>query len=479
MFEDADDVVVVDAIGAAARAQSAACGRELEAIGELYARRAPDDDVERLNWAIDGHDSLVAEVSAELRISRGRAGSRVRYAIALRERLPAVLDVLKAGAIDFRVMAEIVSRTENVEDPELMARIDAAAARQAPKWTSLSGVKLEEAIDWLVSRVDPAAVRTPPDKTENRFIDIGPGPAPGLASLFGTVLAPDAVAFDTRLDQLADTVCAGDPRTTAQRRADAVAALVAGADRLPCQCGNTDCVGAGKPLTDIVIHVLAEQATLTGTSQTPGYLPGLGPIPATMMRDLAKKAKLKPVVIPTGTAEKGYRPSTALASFVRWRDLGCRFPGCDKKAMVCDLDHTRPWPFGATHPSNVKPYCRHHHLIKTFHTGVYGWSDKQHPDGTVTVTAPSGKTYTTKPGGGLFFPILTRPTGIAPQSAKPADDDAPYRGVMMPRRERTRVQNRKQRITAERTATAARLANEKVAYEKWLETQPPPEPAPF
>jgi hypothetical protein len=42
MFDTMEDVAV-DAITDAARAQNAMCGRELAAIGELYARRAPAD----------------------------------------------------------------------------------------------------------------------------------------------------------------------------------------------------------------------------------------------------------------------------------------------------------------------------------------------------------------------------------------------------------------------------------------------------
>ena len=71
MFEAVDDAAVVDTIAASSREQSAACGRELMAIGELYARRAPDDDDERTNWAIDGHANVVAEIAAALNISRG------------------------------------------------------------------------------------------------------------------------------------------------------------------------------------------------------------------------------------------------------------------------------------------------------------------------------------------------------------------------------------------------------------------------
>jgi hypothetical protein len=72
MFESLDDAGVVDAIADAARAQNAMCGRELAAIGELYARRAPAEDADRFNWAVDGHENVVAEVAAALGISRGR-----------------------------------------------------------------------------------------------------------------------------------------------------------------------------------------------------------------------------------------------------------------------------------------------------------------------------------------------------------------------------------------------------------------------
>jgi hypothetical protein len=47
-----------------------------------------------------------------------------------------------------------------------------------------------------------------------------------------------------------------------------------------------------KAAADAVIHVLADQATLDGTSDHPGYLPGFGIVPADSVRDLAKTATL-------------------------------------------------------------------------------------------------------------------------------------------------------------------------------------------
>ncbi|WP_033710220.1 DUF222 domain-containing protein, partial [Mycobacterium avium] len=69
----------------------------------------------------------------------------------------------------------------------------------------------------------------------------------GLSHLEGTVSSPDAHALDKRLDALAATVCEHDPRTGEQRRADALGALAAGADRLGCRCGRADCAAGTGP----------------------------------------------------------------------------------------------------------------------------------------------------------------------------------------------------------------------------------------
>ena len=95
-------------------------------------------------------------------------------------------------------------------------------------------------------------------------------------------------------------------------------------------------------------------------------------IPAELIADLAKSAKLRPLVHPADAApERGYTPSQSLADFVRCRDLTCRFPGCDKPAVRCDVDHTIPHADGGrTHASNLKCLCRLHHLFKTFWAGT-------------------------------------------------------------------------------------------------------------
>jgi hypothetical protein len=149
--------------------------------------------------------------------------------------------------------------------------------------------------------------------------------------------------------------------------------------------------------------------------------------------------------MPSDEAEPHYRPSAELAEFVRMRDLYCRAPGCDVPADRCDLDHTIPYPIGPTHASNIKCLCRTNHLMKTFG----GWHDIQLPDGTVIWISPSGRKYSTKPGSRLFFETWDTTTGDLPPPSivVPNADD---RGLMMPRRRRTRAAEYAAWIKAER-----------------------------
>jgi hypothetical protein len=430
--------------------------------------------VERKWWRTDPYEEVTAEISAAQNISRGRASNQVHYARVLRDELPQVAAVFATGAIDLRMVLAIIARTENVED-ELKPRLDAALGRHAPKWMKLSGPKLRDRIDLWVAKLDPAAVRVPPKIEDNRYVDVGET-SPGMAGIWANIHAPDAAAFDKRLDVLAATVCEADPRTKEQRRADACGALGRGEAGLACQCGAEDCPAAAerRTLNDVVIHVLAEQATIDGTSDHPGYLPGFGILPAESVRDLATTAQLKPLTIPCATPDPGYRPSAVTAEFVRWRDLTCRWPGCDAPAERCDFDHTVPYPLGPTHASAGKLYCRTHHLLKTFYTGANGWTDQQLPDGTIIFTAPTGHIYTTEPHGGILFPALAQSTGELP--APTLDEPSPCRGVMMPKRKQIREQDRRDRINEERRERTELIADEERRRQAWLAAnyEPPP-----
>lgn len=480
---------LVERICSASRAANHATAERLVAVGELFAlrlRRCSETE----DWAADTMEAVAAEVAAALQISQGLARSYLGYARAMRERLPRVAEVFKRGDIDYRLFQIIVFRTDLITDGEVLAAVDAELAVTVPRWSSMTLGRLGGQIDKIVAKVDIDAVRRRKERQEERGIEIWDLDS-GLSEIHGSTHTPDAHALDKRLNALAATVCEHDPRTLRERRADALGALACGANRLGCRCGRPDCAAGKKPPAGPVqIHVIAEQATMDGTGSEPGSMVAADAvIPAELVEQLAKSTKPVPLVHPADSPpESGYAPSKALANFVRCRDLTCRFPGCDKPASDCDIDHTIPFADGGpTHASNLKCYCRIHHLVKTF----WGWQDQQLPDGTVILVSPSGRTYVTTPGSALLFPSLCQPTGDLEPAPITRLDDCPLgsgsaqigqRTAMMPKRSRTRAQERAHKIAAERRQNRDARFARSGARPTYFRNAPPEtddEPTPF
>jgi Domain of unknown function (DUF222) len=496
MFDDLVAAASVPGGGAGgwARVENAACARKLAAVADLLeARLAAKGSAEREQWCVDNWDAVCAEIAAALHVSLGVASHQLTLAQALRERLPRVAEAFSAGLVSARLIATIVFRTGLITDPQARATVDIELAGQIVGWGPLSVAKTELAIDELIERHDPYALRRLETRARGRHLDITPDAA-GTAGVEGVLLGHDAAALDQRLDAMAATVCSGDPRTAQQRRADAMGALGRGQLQLECLCGSPDCPAAdgdgASRSASLVVHVIAEADSLaddtpvlldgqepprdqdagpvreqtltqilaqdapTGVAATsPAVIVGGGVLPAPLLAaKVAGLATIRRVVHPgAAPPEPRYTPSQALADFIRCRDLTCRFPGCDEPACNCDLDHTIPYPWGPTSAANIKCLCRKNHLLKTFWGGPGGWRERQLPDGTIIWTASDGQTYTTHPGSRLLFPALCTPTApVHPRQAHTTNIESANRGLKMPRRTRTRAQNRADRVTAQR-----------------------------
>jgi hypothetical protein len=90
-----------------------------------------------------------------------------------------------------------------------------------------------------------------------------------------------------------------------------------------------------------------------------------------------------------------YRPPAALRHLIKIRDRTCAFPGCRRRAIRCDDDHTIPYHLGGrTCECNLSPLCRQHHRAKQ----APGWHLDQPQPGTLTWTLPHGRSYTITPG---------------------------------------------------------------------------------
>src|ERR1700678_3395600 len=119
----AESTALLDRIGSSWREQNRGAAAGLAAIGELFAYRLTRcSDTE--DWAVDTEAAVSAEVAAALRMSQGLAASQLRYARAMRERLPKLAEVFKAGDIDQRTFATIVFRIELATHRVKLATVD-------------------------------------------------------------------------------------------------------------------------------------------------------------------------------------------------------------------------------------------------------------------------------------------------------------------------------------------------------------------
>jgi hypothetical protein len=364
-----------------------------------------------------------------MNLSPRAASFMVSHAETLDTRLPKVAELLAEGRTDWRTVELIILRTELVDD-SLIDQLDASLAARIVKWKCWSRRRIINSVDAAVRSADPDAAHERRLEAEERDRHISVTPLPyGMARLSGTVAAVAAAAFEKRLAEMAAAVCADDSRTNVQQRADALAALAEGRP-LECTCDQADCPtrpDSTEPPAGarVVINVVASEDTVFGRSQQPGYLAGYGVIDADQVQELAKAAALRMLDpdIDSGAALR-YQPTVAMERWIRCRDLTCRFPGCDRPAEFCDIDHTVPFnradpaAGGLTVPWNLKCLCRQHHRLKTFYRGPGGWRDEQLPDGTVIWTSPTGKIYRTTPGGADLFAQFRSPPCAAPKARR-------------------------------------------------------------
>jgi hypothetical protein len=237
----ADDDALVDAIEEWARIEGAASARRLDAIAELTSRRC-DQEGARASWACDGWDSVAGEVAAALGISPNKASSQMQLGLTLRHRMPKVAALYLEGKVSYRVISAIGWHTHLVNDDEPLAHIDTALAQRAAEWGQLSDYKLAQSIDYWVDRYDPGALRRSRERARSRDLYVGKKDDDSdTTAVWGRLYAADAAMLDRLLMDMAHGVCDGDSRTIAQRRADALGALAAGAERLACNCGNPEC----------------------------------------------------------------------------------------------------------------------------------------------------------------------------------------------------------------------------------------------
>jgi hypothetical protein len=405
------------------------------------------------------------EFAAALTMTQRFAQEKVADAIALFEDQPQVWASLNRGdicAYKARILTEELACLDPDKATNIVDDLLVAARGKTP-------AQLRYAARHAVLKADPEAAMRRYDQARKkrrvttRIVDDAMGwfsaflDAAEMTELMGTV------------DAYARMLPADEGRTLDNRRADALVGLIRRGGGLQPEPATTDEPDAqpakdtapheptditdpfeqqlaaeaeavptgnrgpeGKPLPGyslglkpkVDVRVIIQASTLLGWDNDPGYLDGAGPIPAQIARELAAGGtwrrmltdRSSGVLLDLGRTQ--YPPSMPLRDVVQERDQTCRFPGCQRKATACEIDHVIPWPVGTTSKDNLASLCAFHHRLKTFG----GWKLRLDPDGSCTWTSPAGLQYVTRP---------PTPGGISPPTEALQPPTIPSRKTML------------------------------------------------
>ncbi len=370
-------------------------GRAADRAGRGSDATAPDP-TRWIRWAASSIDGGVNLVAATLGMTSGGAQARVDTARAITETLPKCQLAMAAGFMGYwhaRVVAQAVA--EAGLDPAGIAAVDARVA---------STVKGQS---WAAFRrtLRRAVLAANPDLVLAEHTQAMRGRRVDKFDLLDAVMTELLVTLSS-VD--AQTVLLGLDVTATQLKA---AAQKAGLPDEGIDAYRSDAlvVWANNALADPnaprrhgrrqQVQFITDLPSLLGLAENPAELLGYGPIPAALVRDRAAEADWRRMIaepvtgflLDYGTAI--YRPPAELADYVMARDRRCRFPGCNARATVCDIDHNIPAPRGDTSAANCCCLCRRHHRLKTFS----GWTVQLKPDGSCLWTSPGGRQFDSDP----------------------------------------------------------------------------------
>lgn len=305
-------------------------------------------------------DPAREDLAVALRIPLGSAAARIADARALVAQ-PEAAALAADGVLPLRTVRSVCQDVSDLapRDAEDVVASWVEAVRQRDRvGRPMNGKGASRAATCLIQQA-PSYRRKRERARSRRRVELWPA-RDGTATLGATLREEDAVRVHRRLTAIAKGL-PDDDRPLDARRADVLVDLLLG--RMVSQCSGVE------------VNVIVPFDVLVGLRDGPAEIPGLGPVPAEVARELAADAGWRAWVtdatgVVQATSCTTYRPSAGLARVVRARAPECVMPGCSRPSRQCDLDHVVPWPDGATSADNLRPLCRRHHILKTH----YEWS---------------------------------------------------------------------------------------------------------
>ncbi|HUF33402.1 MAG TPA: DUF222 domain-containing protein [Acidimicrobiales bacterium] len=337
-------------------------------------------------WSPDGATSLTAWLRHHTAMSGAAASSTARTARRLRS-LPLTGDAWRDGRLSGGQVQAVVANVDDAtiglladHEAELVPVLEPLDVAQ----TATAMRRWKERADAVVDRGDPAPAR----RSLRLSRTLG-----DRYELTGSLDAESGATIEAALRLALTDDAEGEERTAPQRRADALGDIC----RFFLDHQQTRAGGRHRPHLNIV----ATLDDLDGDG--PGQVIDGPLLPAASLQRLLCDSAVHRVLMKGRTSILDYGTATRtvpanLYNALVLRDRHCRHPGCDRPPGWCEAHHViHVNRHGPTKLTNlVLKCCRHHHLAH-----LPRWSETMDPDGTLTITDPHGRTWTTHPPGVL------------------------------------------------------------------------------
>ncbi len=323
--------------------------------------------------------AAVADLAVRLNLSEVTVRNHGHVAGTLRERMPSVWAWFCEGEIstqNAREASSVVLELPAQAWSEFDARLLEAARTLAPARFRAKARAVRE-------QVEPTSLPERRRAARERRLVYSELDRDGMSWLHAYLPTEQAALATAHVDGLAFELFreADETRTLNQLRADVLADLLAGAS------------SSSKATFTVALTIPA--LSLLRHSTESALLEGVGPIDIDTARQLAGEVPsftrlltepFSKRVLQLDTRQR--RPSAALTRWLRQQHATCDFPGCGRRAVDCDLDHTDDWATGGpTSAENLTPRCRKHHTMK--HQTM--WKVEQPPGADRAVwTSPTG-----------------------------------------------------------------------------------------
>jgi hypothetical protein len=395
-----DELAGEDVRGAPQAELLTALWHEMTRLDAQFARRLAELD-KSSEWSLDGARSAAGWLTARTHTASGEAHHRVKVARQTAA-MPIVRSAWERGEIGSAHVAAIakVRNAANADaqfavfEPSL---VDVARAGR-PNDVANVGKQWRDALDNHLDR--DGAAKTDRDYESrttqwSRSVD-------GLGFLEGRFETEAAAIVDKALERAYDRAhAAGDPRTPAQQRSDAIVEIFRHyLDDQPR--------GTNRPHVTYVVGIDTLRGEAVGLC---GTLDGHRVSPETLLRIACDSISeilvvdAQGVPLAMGRATRSFAPAQYRAIMVR--DGGCRLPDCDARPDDCEAHHARHHQDGgATDVGNGFAACKgrgHHRLI---HEG--GWTVTGDPNGELTFYDAEGRCRGTTTPRRRPPPILTQ-----------------------------------------------------------------------